>query len=114
LLRIYQQRSLSNCLYVVTYTYGIDNLINYIIFSVRVAANQQQQHLKTNNIISKLANIVLSILLLTGISAILQFNLEYTATTAEITTTTTKQRTNSKPRVRDTSYIFFISRNNRE
>ena len=93
------------------YIYGIDNLINYIIFSVRVDANQQQQHLRTNNIISKLANIVLSILLLTGTSAILEFNLEYTATTAEITTA---KRTNSKPRVRDTSYIFFISRNNIE
>jgi hypothetical protein len=33
--------------------------------------NQQEQHLKTNNIISKLLVIILSITLLTGISLVL-------------------------------------------
>jgi hypothetical protein len=50
----------------------INNLINYIIFSVKVSLHnqKQQQHLKTNNIISKLAVIVLSIVILTGISLV--------------------------------------------
>jgi hypothetical protein len=52
---------------------GINNLINYITFSVEDIIHNQQhrQHLKSNNIIiSKLAVIVLSIVLLTGISLV--------------------------------------------
>ena len=53
--------------------YGINSLINYIVFPnkrYQCIRNSKQhwQHLKLNNIISKLAFIVLSIVLLTGVS----------------------------------------------
>jgi uncharacterized lipoprotein YajG len=45
--------------------------MDYITFSVGdIMHNQQEQHLKTNNIISKLLVIILSMVLLTGISLV--------------------------------------------
>ena len=45
--------------------------MDYITFSVGdIMHNQQEQHLKTNNIISKLLVNILSIVLLTGISVV--------------------------------------------
>jgi hypothetical protein len=51
---------------------SINNPINYITSLVKISIHKEhrQQHLKSNNIITKLAVIVLSIVLLTGISLV--------------------------------------------